>query len=103
MPGTVPDVVGETGIGVHGADPAHGAGRRAVFRHVHVVPGSGEPRRLVRVQHRNPDGRPVLEGASAQEAWVDDGVEDLHGEGVGAPALVVHRLEGTAEHGGLAG
>lgn len=77
-PADIPDVVGETGVGIHGADPSHGAGRRAVLRHVHVVSGPGEPGRLICIQHRHSDGGTVLEGASAQEARVHHGVEDLH-------------------------
>lgn len=77
-PADIPDVVGEAGVGIHGADPSHGAGRRAVLRHVHVVSGPREPGRLICIQHRHSDGGTVLEGASAQEARVHHGVEDLH-------------------------
>lgn len=94
-PSDAPDVVGEAGVGIHGADPPHGAGRRTVLRHVHVVPGPGEPRRLVCIQHRYSDGGTVLEGAPAQEPRVHHRVEDLHREGVGAPAFIIHRLRGT--------
>lgn len=90
---TVPDIIGKTSIGVYSADSAHSAGRRAVFRHVHVVSGSGEPRRLVCIQHCYSDGGPVLEGASTQEARIHYGVEDLHRERVGASAFIVYGLE----------
>lgn len=73
-----PDVIGETSVGVHSADPAHSAGWGAVFRHVHVVAGSGEAWRLICVQHRHPDGGAVFKGASTQEARVHYGVEHLH-------------------------
>lgn len=89
-----PDVVGQAGVGVHGADPSHGAGRRTVLRHVHVVSGPGKPRRLVCIQHCYSDRGAVLEGASAQESRVHHRVEDLHREGVGAPAFIIHRLRG---------
>lgn len=92
-----PDVVGEAGVRVHGADPSHGAGRRAVLRHVHVVSGPGEPRRLIGIKHRHSDRGAVLEGAAAQESRVHHRVEDLHREGVGAPAFIIHRLRGTRE------
>lgn len=99
----IPDIIGKTSIGVYSADPAHSAGRRAVFRHVHVVSGSGEPRRLVCIQHGDSDGGPVLEGAATQEARIHYGVEHLHREGVGAPALVVYRLGRTTDTGELIG
>lgn len=99
----IPDIISKTSIGVYSADSAHGAGRRAVFRHIHVVSGSGEPRRLVCIQHGHSDGGPVLEGASTQEARIHYGVEHLHREGVGAPALVVHRLGRTTKMGELVG
>lgn len=89
---TVPDIIGKTSIRVYSADPAHSAGWRAVFRNIHMVSGSGEPRRLVRIQHCYSDGGPVLEGASTQESRIHYGVENLHREGVGAPALIVNRL-----------
>lgn len=92
-----PDVVGEASVGIHGADPSHGAGRRTVLRHVHVVSRPGEPWRLICIQHCDSDGGAVLEGASAQEPRVHHRVEDLHREGVGAPALIIHRLRGTRE------
>ncbi len=57
-----------------------------------MISRSGKPRGLICIQHSNSNGGPVLEGASTQEARIYYGVEDLHREGVGAPALVVHRL-----------
>ncbi len=68
-----------------------------------MVSGSGEPWRLVGIQHCYSDGGPVLEGASTQEARIHYGVEDLHREGVGASALIVHRLGGTTEKAELVG
>lgn len=92
-----PDVVGQTSIRVHSADPADSAGRRAVLRHIHVISRPGKPRRLICIQHRHSDGGPVFDGDSAQEAGVHDGVEYLHREGVGAPALIVYSLERRTE------
>lgn len=53
--GAVPDVIGQAGIGVHGADSAHGAGWRAVLGNIHVISGPGEPRRFVGIQDRYSD------------------------------------------------
>lgn len=92
-----PDIVGQPSIWVHGTDPAHSAGRRAVLRYVHVISRPGKPRWLICIQHCYSDGRPVFEGASTQEAWVHNGVEYLHREGVGAPALIVYTLERRPE------
>lgn len=93
----VPDIIGKTSIRVYGADPAHSAGWWAVLRHIHVVSGSGEPRRLVCIQHCYSDRGPVLEGASTQEARIHNGVEDLHRERVGASAFIIYRLERKEE------
>lgn len=94
---TSPDIIGQTRIRVYSTDPAHSAGWRAVLRHIQVISRPGEPRRLVRIQDCDSDGGPVLEGASAQEARVHDGVEDLHRERVGASALIVYSLGRTTE------
>lgn len=93
----VPDVIGETGIRVNSADSAHSAGWRAVFRNVHEVSGAGEPRGLVCIQHCYSDRGPVLKGASAQEARIHEGVEDLHREGVRASTFIVYSLGRTKE------
>lgn len=76
----VPDIIGQTSIRVNGTDPAYSAGRRAVFRHIHQVSGSGEPRGLISIQHCYSDRCSVFKRASPQEAGIHYGVEDLHRE-----------------------
>lgn len=92
-----PDVAALARVGVDGVNAAHRADGGAVLRHVQVVAGLRELRRLVGVQHHDPHRRLVLEGAFLQVARVHKGVGDLHREGVGVAGLVVQQLPGVRE------
>lgn len=92
-----PDVAALARVGVDGVHAAHGADGGAVLRHVQVVAGLRELRRLVGVQHHDPHRRLVLEGAFLQVARVHEGVGHLHREGVGVAGLVIQQLPGVRE------
>lgn len=78
----LPDVAAESCVWVHGTNPSNGACRRAVLRHLHMVPGPGETWRFVCIQYSHSDGGTILKGATAQEPWVNSWVHHLHGEGI---------------------
>ncbi len=88
----VPDVVCESRIWVHGADPSHCAGRWAVLRYIHSVTCPWETRGLICIQHGHSDQSTVFKGPTPKEPRVHDGVQNLHWERVRAAALIVHRL-----------
>lgn len=62
LQGCTPDVGALPCVGVHGVDPANRADRRAVLRHVQMVPSLGESRWLISIEHHDPDCCLVLKG-----------------------------------------
>lgn len=87
-----PDVAALSRVRVHGMDAADCAEGGAVLRHVQVVDGLGEPRRLVGVEDHHPDRRLVLEGPFPYEPGVNDRVRHFHGKSIRITHFVIQKL-----------
>lgn len=66
-----PDVAALSSVRVHSRDPANRANRRAVLRHVQMVPSLGESRRLISIKYHDPNCCLILKGAVPQVSGVN--------------------------------